>query len=193
MQASFLTAFSTMSNSLGAYLRPSRLLPLPTFTNGNGNGTGSGNPYEELSNGVYKERRKAMSRSRRIVRYCLIPSIVITILVFWYSTREAFKEPEPQKPVKKVKPFDHCAQVIADNGIPSVEDIIAQAGSQGSAQHISHEWPKVVTADQLMDMLENGQLPGPRILHQSWKNEPLPSHFVRWSTNWKRLLDDTWL
>jgi hypothetical protein len=54
MQASILMALSTMSNSLGAYLKPTRLLSLPTFTDANGDG----HPDEELLNGVHREDEK---------------------------------------------------------------------------------------------------------------------------------------
>ena len=149
MQGSILEVLSTMSSSLGAYLRPTRLLPLPTITNGNGNEDGY--RYKELSNGVHKERRKTMSRARRILRYCLIPSIIIFLVVFWYSTREAFEEPAPPPPVKKVDPYENCGQVIADAEIPSVEEITALGLSHGSAQHDSHDQSKWAKSSLLIN------------------------------------------
>lgn len=180
-------------NSMSAYVRPTRA-SLPVFTNGN--------HYEPLDvangSGGVKDRKRG-SKRRMVIR-CLIPSLIMLAILLWWSSKDAFKPPPPPGPVPDVDPFEQCAQAVADNHVPTAEEITSQnllnltygAGTYHHEQEPT-KWAKVITPDQLMDMLENGQNPGPRILHQSWKNAPLPEHFERWSKKWKKMLDDTWV
>jgi hypothetical protein len=55
------------------------------------------------------------------------------------------------------------------------------------------KWAKIITADKLMQMVDNGEHPGPRILHQSWKTHELPAHFEKWSQAWRKYHGDDWL
>lgn len=193
-----------MSNSLGAYLRPSRL-PLP-FVSNNSNG----HNYYSDPNGQKEPWRKQGSRRRFLIRWCLFPTILLSIFLIWSTTREAFKEPPPPPPIVEVDPFENCAQAIQEAGIPSAENIIklelataSIAGPDGNVHKVHkspqagsedpRKWAREISATKLMEMLENGEQPGPRILHQSWKEEPLLPHFERWSNKWRRQLDETWL
>jgi len=45
----------------------------------------------------------------------------------------------------------------------------------------------------LMAMLEGGETPPRRIIHQSWKNDKLSDHFQRWSRVWRSLHGPTWV
>ena len=206
---------ANMSNSLGAYLRPSRP-PLP-FTSSNSNGHG----YYDDPNMPKDPWRKQGTRRRFIIRWCLLPALLISLLFLWF-TRGAQKKPEPPEPPKTpdppppiptVDPFENCARVIEEMGIPSVENITKlQPASASSTMtttngkpYKSHKLPSPVGSDdprkwarevspaELMEMVESGEHPGPRILHQSWKPGPLPPHFERWSAKWKKQLDETWL
>lgn len=193
-----------MSNSLGAYLRPSRL-PLPFVSNGS-----NGHNYYNDPNAPKDSWRKQGSRRRILIRWCLFPTILIFIFLLWITTRDAFKEPPPPPPIVEVDPFENCAQVLEEAGIPSVENITkleygttSMTGPNGS-MHKPHKappvvsddprkWAREISATELMEMVDSGEHPGPRILHQSWKEGPLLPNFERWSNKWKRQLDETWL
>lgn len=199
---SLLAVLSNMSTSLGAYVRPNRVT-LPTSTS-----TTSNYPYEQL-NGAHKDsRRNGFVNPRRILRYCAIPCFFICIFIFWMSTRDPFgdsgspkTEDSPPKPVPSVDPFEKCAQALQESGIPTTEEITSKGLLGNPYLYSNHvqtfndqtKWAKVLSADQLMDMLDNGEIHHARILHQSWKNEPLPPHFKRWSANWKHYHDQNWM
>jgi len=44
-----------------------------------------------------------------------------------------------------------------------------------------------------MAIIHDGQALTNRILHQSWKEHQLPDYFRRWSKEWQRRLDRSWL
>lgn len=186
-----------MSNSFGAYVRPSRMLP--SFVNGNGNNNNGRASYRELTsqNGP-SWMRKPGGKRRFVVRYCLLPTFLLGILIFWFLSKDAYKEPEAPPPPAPVDPFEKCLQVIEEAGVPSAENITKLEHAGGNGAHRTHKLPnagaaKIISASRLMEMLANGENPGPRILHQSWKDGPLPEHFDRWSKQWRQTMDDTWV
>lgn len=149
--------------------------------------------------------RKQGGKRRFIIRWCLLPTIVIFIFIFWFLSKDAYKEPEAPPPVAPVDPWEKCVQLIAEAGVPSVENITKiefanPAAVANGNLHKSHKSPtsvagsaRIITASKLMEMVDNGEHPGPRIMHQSWKDGPLPDHFERWSKDWRQKLDSTWV
>ncbi|KAG8806365.1 hypothetical protein FRC17_005059, partial [Serendipita sp. 399] len=164
----------------------------------------SGPAYESLGLGNGSSKHSLTSRqtrSRRVLRWCLLPGIVLVLFLFWIS-REAVREPLPPPAVKEADPFENCPQAIVDAGVPSLEELSSALENPstvpGDVHHYrpsedSTKWARIMSATQLMEMVEDGKSPGPRILHQSWKNEELPDHFKRWSKAWRQYLDDTWV
>lgn len=191
MQGGISDILSNMSNSIGAYLRPNRMLP--SF-NGNGH-----SHYQDLNSPRDPSwMRKQGGKRRFLIRWCLLPTIVIGIFLFWFLSKDAWKEPEAPPPVAPVDPFEKCLQVIAEAGVPSAENITKLELATVGSSHKSHKSPnggsaRIISATKLMEMVENGEHPGPRILHQSWKDGPLPDHFDKWSRQWRQTLDDTWV
>ncbi|PVF92904.1 hypothetical protein CPB86DRAFT_716564 [Serendipita vermifera] len=185
-----------MSNSLGAYLRPNRILP--TFTNGNG---GHYIPVYDDTAGAPKDRRMAGSRSKRLLRYCFVPAVLVFIFLWWFSADALDRpaKPEPPPPEEKEDKFAHCEEAILERNVPSAHNITAFPeiyGHESTKTTFSEDptkWAKIITAEKLMTMVENGEHPGPRILHQSWKTHKLPARFEKWSKAWRQYHGDDWL
>jgi hypothetical protein len=54
-------------------------------------------------------------------------------------------------------------------------------------------WAKVTHPDELFEMLERGEAPHSKIIHQSWKTRHgLPAKFELWSREWQRLHGADW-
>ncbi|PVF95752.1 hypothetical protein CPB86DRAFT_875488 [Serendipita vermifera] len=54
-------------------------------------------------------------------------------------------------------------------------------------------WARVISATQLMDMVEKGQTPYPRIIHQSWTTQNVPLHFEDKRVMWRQFHDGNWI
>ena len=137
--------------------------------------------------------------SRLPIRWCIFSSLLIICLLSLFSFRESYLDPEPvavavpvPEPEIAKSPFDECEHLINEAGVPPLTELSKQkdAGTHGSS---SNQGARVISAKQLMELVDSGEHPGPRILHQSWKDGQLPEYFERWSMAWQRQLDETWV
>lgn len=131
-------------------------------------------------------RRNHKNNRRLILRLSLLFSLLLLFSTGWIYIRYLRKTQENSDP------FARCLEVIADIGVPSAAEL-DRTTIAATKQSTMGTGAREISANQLMELLERGENPGPRILHQSWKNEPLPDYFEEWSMSWKRSLNDTWV
>jgi hypothetical protein len=90
--------------------------------------------------------------------------------------------------------FEACEHVITNAGVPPPEELVKQKDAViHETSSNEKKGARVISANQLMELVDSGEHPGPRIMHQSWKDDHLPEHFTRWSLAWQKQLDETWL
>jgi hypothetical protein len=83
--------------------------------------------------------------------------------------------------------FDHCPSLLGPVGGSD------QGSTIGSGDDNEQSLAKIMVPSELMAMLEGGETPPRRIIHQSWKNDKLPDRFQRWSRVWRSLHGPTWV
>jgi hypothetical protein len=54
-------------------------------------------------------------------------------------------------------------------------------------------WAEVISAGQLMELVEKGLHPGPRIIHQSWTTQDLPLHVEKKTLAWRKYHSYDWV
>jgi hypothetical protein len=134
-------------------------------------------------------------KRKLLLRWYIFSALLIICLVSWFLTREMEPElePEPEPEVAR-SPFEACAYVITEAGVPPLEELAKQKDANADETSPNEkQGARVISAEKLMELVDSGEHPGPRILHQSWKHDQLPEHFGRWSMAWQRQLDETWL
>lgn len=131
---------------------------------------------------VWAKKRNNSRRKVLLVR-C---GILFTLVTLSLATFLYFR---PQPPPKKEPgEFDDCAEAIEAVGVPTGEKVLQLQARLGGASKTKHgsKGARQISAEELMDMVDKGKSPSPWIVHQSWKDGPLPEHFERWSKDWKK-------
>jgi hypothetical protein len=91
-----------------------------------------------------------------------------------------------------------CQTAMFLAGIPKVSSsATSHVGWTNSDDVVSPEemanWAKVMHPDELFEMLDRGEAPHSKIIHQSWKTRHgLPANFELWSQEWQRLHGADW-
>jgi hypothetical protein len=158
--------------------------------------------------------RQPVAGRRLPFRWCIFSALLIIFLTSWFVTRESERmlvpvsegegeaapeletvsvsvsmpEPEPEPPKSE---FEACPYLITEADMPPLEELLKQKDVETSLTQ--NQGALVISAKELMELVESGEHPAPRILHQSWKDGPLPEHFERWSMAWRNQLGKTWL
>lgn len=83
--------------------------------------------------------------------------------------------------------FDDCPNLLGPVG--SSDQGSAIGGEDDDEQSLA----RIMLPSELMAILEAGEKPPRRIIHQSWKNDNLPDHFRRWGRTWRRVHGPSWV
>ncbi|KIM27192.1 glycosyltransferase family 32 protein [Serendipita vermifera MAFF 305830] len=140
--------------------------------------------------------RKQLSNRKVGFRLAIVFTLLFLFLVSYTSYKYLFL---------RHGEFDTCVEEIAQARVPAVEEL-ARLELEKQAHSLSQyrtalghnsthvrSGARQISASELMDMVNMGESPTPWIVHQSWKDGPLPGHFQKWSDSWKESLNDTWM